>query len=417
MPDNSYDIIIIGAGPAGCTAGAILAEQGHRVLILEKETFPRYIVGESLLPFCYFTLKRLGLIEKLNASGFTKKYSVQFVGQSGNVSQPFYFSEHFDHESSRTWQVLRSDFDKMLLDNAREKGAEIREGITVKSLIQEEERVAGVMAEDSDERSILFNGKMTIDASGRNTFSAVRQGWRQRDTQLKKMAIWTYYQGAMRDPGLDEGATTVAYLPEKGWFWYIPLLDDWVSVGIVAERDYLYRHGDQASEIFAAEISNNKWITDHLEPGCCSGKFRVTGDYSYRSRYCAAEGLVLAGDAFAFLDPVFSSGVFLALKSGELAADAIHQALQVGDLSADRFTEYGRTLCYFIESMRKLVYAFYDPEFRFSMLLEKYPHLRGLLTDCLIGNLAQDFDRLFEAIGEFASIPEPLDYGLPLSVA
>jgi flavin-dependent dehydrogenase len=162
----------------------------------------------------------------------------------------------------------------------------------------------------------------------------------------------------------------------------------------------------------AREIERNAWIKDHLSIGEQFGEYRVTSEFSYRSRYCAADGLVLAGDAFAFLDPVFSSGVFLALKSGEMAADAVEAALTAGDTSAARFAEYGETLIRGIETMRKLVYAFYDTGFSFGRLTRNYPQVRGRLTDCLIGDLFdKEYGELFGAIGEFAALPEPLSHG------
>ena len=411
--NNSYDVIVMGAGPAGSTAAAVLAEKGHGVLLLEKEKFPRYSVGESLMPYCYFTLERIGVIARIKASKFPKKYSVQFVSMDGNVSQPFYFFQHLKHEASTTWQVLRSEFDKMLLDNARSKGVQVLEETTVKEVIRNDGAAIGARAVDRDGKTHEFRAPMTIDASGRTALSAVRYRWRVRDERLNKVAIWTYYKGAMRDPGLDEGATTVAYLPEKGWFWYIPLAQDTVSVGVVAEKSYLYAETRDLAEIFDREVKKNVWIREHLASGQRYGPYRVTGDYSYRSRYCAADGLLLAGDAFAFLDPVFSSGVFLALKSGELAGDAVDAALRAKVFTAAQFVEYGSLLCRGIEAMRKLIYAFYDHEFSFRELLEKHAHLKGDLTDCLIGNLFKDFEELFEAISEFAQLPVSLNQSRP----
>jgi flavin-dependent dehydrogenase len=254
---------------------------------------------------------------------------------------------------------------------------------------------------------------MTLDATGRDAFSVTRNGWKVRDPYLNKIAVWTYYRGALRDPGIDEGATTVAYVPEKGWFWYIPLPDDVVSVGIVAEKDYLYKGAREPAEIFHREVGNNVWVEQHLAVGRQFGPYRVTGEYSYRSRHCAANGLVLIGDAFAFLDPVFSSGVFLALRSGELAADVVDEALTDGDYSAQRFAGYGAELCRGIEAMRRLVYSFYDHEFSFRAFIDQYPHLGGDLTDCLIGNLFMDFDPLFAAVANFAAVPPPLSHGSP----
>lgn len=411
---HEYDVLIIGGGPAGSTAAAVLAQHGRRVLVLEKEKFPRYHIGESLMPYCYFSLARIGVIERLRHSHFPKKYSVQFVSTNGKVSQPFYFFQHLHHEASTTWQVLRSEFDRMLLDNAREKGAEVLEETRVRELIRDARGfVIGVRAERASNGFSEFYAPMTIDASGRDALTVARNRWRVRDPKLNKIALWTYYRGAMRDPGLDEGATTVAYLPFKGWFWYIPLPYDIVSVGIVADGDYLYADTRDPEAIFHREMEKNPWVKEHLAPGERVEGFRATGEYSYRSQHCAADGIVLAGDAFAFLDPVFSSGVFLALKSGEMAGDAVNRALETGDYSAAQFREYGAKLCKGIEAMRNLVYAFYDHEFSFRVLMDRYPHMRGDLTDCLIGNLFRDFNKLFEAVGEFARLPEPLSHGSP----
>lgn len=416
MHGNSqyYDAIVIGGGPAGSTAAAVLASKGRRVVLLEKEKFPRYHIGESLLPYTYFPLQRIGLIDRMKCSHFPKKYSVQFVSRDGRASQPFYFFTHLKHEAADTWQVLRSEFDQMLLDNARAKGVEVLEETMVRQMIQENGAVTGVKAVAKDGETLEFHAPITFDASGRDALAVMRRGWKVRDPYLNKIAVWTYYQGALRDPGIDEGATTIAYLPHKGWFWYIPLPENIVSVGAVAEKTYLYNGTRDLATIFHHEVGKNAWVQQHLAPGRQTGPYRVTGEYSYRSRYCAADGLVLVGDAFAFLDPVFSSGVFLALRSGELAADAVDAALTAGDVSASRFSDYGVQMCKGIEAMRKLVYTFYDLEFSFRKFIDRYPNLHADLTDCLMGNLFRDFDPLFEAVASFASVPEPLEHGKPL---
>ncbi len=413
--DNQYDVIIMGGGPAGATAAAVLAMHGRRTLVLEKEKFPRYHIGESMMPYCYFPLERIGLIDKICASHFVKKYSVQFVSRTGKVSQPFYFFQHFDHPASMTWQVLRSEFDLMLLENAREKGAEVREETKVKETLKDDRGyVIGVKAETKTGEELTFHAPITMDATGRDALTLARNGWRVMDRRLKKIALWTYYKGAFRDPGLDEGATTIAYIPEKGWFWYIPLPNDIVGVGVVAEKDYLYRDTRDPHEIFQREIRENPWIESRLKVGERVDRYYVTGEFSYRGLHCAADGLVLIGDAFAFLDPVFSSGLFLALWSGEKAADAVHAALDAGDYSAARFRDYSEMMISGIEAMRKLIYAFYDQDFNFRELVMKYPEIKGDLTDCLLGDLFRDFTRLFTAVGEFVELPDPLPHGRPL---
>ena len=410
---RQYDAIVVGGGPAGSTSAALLAEHGRRVLLVEKERFPRYHVGESLMPFCYFPLHRLGVIDQMDRLGFVEKLSVQFVTQDGSRSQPFYFFQHYDHPSSTTWQVNRDEFDLMLLENALAKGAVVCQETKVTAFLRGEAgEIVGVQAEQAEGRSMEYRAPITIDASGRDSLAITKHRWRERDPGLNKVSVWTYFRGAKRDPGLAAGSTTVAYLPEQGWFWYIPLKDDIVSVGIVAERDYLFRRSRDPATIFAAAMTENAWIEDHLSMGEQFGDYWVTGEYSYRSRYCACDGLVLVGDAFAFLDPVFSSGVFFALKSGQLAADAVHAALEEGDYSATQFEAYGERMSEGIELMRKIVYAFYDEAFSFGEFIRKYPDLRPDLTDCLIGNLEKHgFQELIEAMGEFAKLPGELEYG------
>ncbi len=410
-PDPRPDVIVIGGGPSGTTAASVLADHGHRVLILEKEKFPRFSIGESLIPYCYFTLERIGMVDKMERSHFQRKHSVQFVSSKGEASQPFYFGDHFDHPAAATWQVLRSEFDQMMLDHAREKGVVVLEETRVQEFIREEDRtVKGVRAITKEGQKLEFEAPITIDASGRGGLGLSRNKWRIPDPKLKKIAIWTYYKGAKRDSGRDEGATTVGFLPEGGWFWYIPLADDVVSVGAVAERDYLFRDTRDLAEIFDREVENNDWIRKHLAPGTRinapgvdEGPMYITSEWSYTASRCADDGLVLAGDALGFLDPIFSSGVLLALKGGELVGDAVHEALEAKDISAARFVDYGRQMASATDAMKRLVYAFYDEAFSMRGFLERHPHLQSDVTDCLIGNLSRDFGELFEAVDRYAS--------------
>ncbi|MEO7298060.1 MAG: NAD(P)/FAD-dependent oxidoreductase [Verrucomicrobiota bacterium] len=441
--ENKFDAIIIGGGPAGSSSAAILAENGHRVLVLEREKFPRYHIGESLLPFNYFPLKRLGLIDKMRRSQFVKKYSVQFIAPSGKASQPFYFNSRYDKDISETWQVLRSEFDELLLNNAREKGAVVMEEMTVMELIRSSRgdeahfnperetrkaksdqslltsaatgKVIGVRTKNKSGEVEEFFAPITLDCTGKESFAAVRNGWRVPDPYLKKVAVWTYYKGAKRDAGIDEGATTVAFVPEKGWFWYIPQHNDMVSVGVVAEGKYLTRGGvKDLSQIFAREVKQNLWIKEYLSCGEQVGKFFVTNEFSFHSRHCASDGLLLVGDAFCFLDPVFSSGVMLALKSGVMAGEIVSEAIKANDFSPARFESYGRYMREGIENMRKLVYAFYDPDFSFKKVIDKYPELKNDITDCLSGDVNKDFSKLWCAVREFCPVPDDLPYGQPL---
>ncbi|MGV3661770.1 MAG: NAD(P)/FAD-dependent oxidoreductase [Prosthecobacter sp.] len=418
MQKNDHEVLIIGGGPAGTSTAAMLAEHGHKVLVIEREKFPRYHIGESLIPFTFGPLERLGLIPKMKKSHFMKKYSVLFVSPDGRKSQPFYFFNRYDRDTiAQTWQVLRSEFDQMLMNHARERGAEVREETTVTQLLKDDSgRVIGVEIQNKDGSKEQLLAKLVVDASGKEAFASNRLGWRVGDPYLNKVAVWTYYKGSKREPDLDEGGTTVAFIPEKGWFWHIPMHDDMVSVGVVAEGKYLSRGGVRDPKtMFHREVEENQWIKDHLSVGTCTGDYWITSEYSRHSKYGASPGLLLVGDAYAFLDPVFSSGVMLALKSGVLAGDAIHEALLAGDLSPSRFTAYGEFMREGVENMRKLVYAFYDPNFSFKDVIAKYPDAGGEITDCLSGDVNKDYSSLWAKIREFAPLPETLPYGMPLA--
>jgi flavin-dependent dehydrogenase len=285
----------------------------------------------------------------------------------------------------------------------------------VQELIREGGAVVGVRAQTQGEAVTEYRAAITLDCSGKEAFAAGRNHWRVRDPFLNKIAVWTYYQGAQRDTGLEEGATTVAYVPEKGWFWYIPQHNDMISVGVVAEGKYLTRDGVREPEdIFKREVGQNQWIKQHLAHGQQKGRYFLTSEYTHHAKHCGERGLLLVGDALAFLDPVFSSGVMLALKSGTLVGDAVHQAMIEKDFSPGRFAGYGKYMREGVENMRKLVYAFYNPKFSFRQLTNKYPDAVGSVTDCLSGDVNKDFSTLWKQIEEFVPLPEVLRLGEPM---
>lgn len=399
---HQYDCAVIGGGPAGATAATVLAMHGRRVAIIERDEFPRYHVGESLMPYTWFTFERLGVLDWFDSNACPQKHSVQFVSTSGKVSQPFYFFETIKHDCATTWQVRRSDFDRMLLDNARAKGADVYQGVTVREPIVDGSRLVGVRGIASGGSNTTFHANAVIDATGRDTFLASKLGWKRRDADLNKIAIFTYYKGAKRDPGLDAGATTVAYIPDKGWFWYIPLPDDVVSVGVVAEADYLYRGTRDPEAIFLREAEHCLWINDHLSTGKRIEPVRVTGEFSYRAENIGGEGFCLAGDAFSFLDPVFSTGIFMALKSGEMAADAVHAGLDRGVINSETFTDYGRNMRWALDQFRELVLSFYNQTFSFRDFIQAHPDLHPQLVDALVGNVFADLRPLFNALKTFS---------------
>jgi flavin-dependent dehydrogenase len=389
--NSEPDVIVIGGGPAGSTASTLIAQQGFRVQLFERDRFPRYHIGESLIPETYWVLKRLNMLPKMRASRFVHKHSVQFVNSSGKQSAPFYFFDNKPHECSQTWQVVRSEFDLMMLNNAREHGVDAQEGVGVRDVIFEGDRAVGVKVQESGGAIREVRAKVVVDASGQSGLLMNKFKLRTWDPVLNKGAVWTYWEGAYRDTGKNEGATSVLQTGNrKGWFWYIPLHDNRVSVGVVAPFDELFRKGRGSHEqIYHEEVEGCPGVKERI-----AGANRITGyfatrDYSYRCEQVAGDGWVMIGDAFGFLDPLYSSGVLLALKSGEMAADAIVEGLRAGDLSAAQLGKWGPTLNQGIDRMRRLVCEYYDG-FSFGKFVKQYPHLTGTITDLLIGDLFTD---------------------------
>ena len=383
-------VVVIGGGPGGATVSTLIAQQGFRVQLFERERFPRFHIGESLIPETYWVLERLNMLDKMKRSPFVNKYSVQFVNANGKLSEPFYFVDHKPHDCSRTWQVLRSEFDKMMLDNAREHGVEVHEATRVLEVLMEGDRACGVRVMDDEGRERMVRAQVVVDASGQSAILASRLKLREIDPLLKKGAVWTYYEGAYRDTGRDEGATMVLQTKgKKGWFWYIPLHNNIVSVGVVAAFEELFKDRRDYATIYQEQLDACPAAKERVAIGRQAAPFYATKDYSYRSRCAAGDGWVLVGDAFGFLDPLYSSGVLLALKSGQMAADAIVEGLAQGDLSAAQLGKWAPAFTQAMDRMRRLVCEFYDG-FSFGRFVKKYPHFKGHLTDLLIGDLFKD---------------------------
>ena len=384
------DVVVIGGGPAGATASTLLAQQGVRVQLFEREHFPRFHIGESLIPETYWVLKRLNMLPKMQQSRFVKKYSVQFVNANGKLSAPFYFWDNKPHECSQTWQVVRSEFDKMMLDNAREHGVDVHEGVRVVDVLMEDERAVGVRIRPKDGPDREVRAKVVVDASGQNGLIQNKRRLRVWDPVLNKGAIWTYWQGAYRDTGRDEGATMVLQTADRqGWFWYIPLHDDIISIGVVSPFDTLFKGRGPYAQTYEEEVERCPAVKERVASATRVTGYFATKDYSYRSNQVSGDGWVLIGDAFAFLDPLYSSGVLLALRSGEMAADAIVEGFAKGDTSAAQLGQWGPVFNEGVDRMRRLVCEYYDG-FSFGKFVNAYPHLRGTVTDLLIGDLFED---------------------------
>lgn len=410
----SCDCLVIGGGPAGSTVAALVAGAGRSTLLLEREKTPRFRVGESLMPETYWTFQRLGVLDKMRSSDFVKKVSVQFISHSGRESQPFFFPEHDPRECSRTWQVQRSRFDQMLLENAAEKGAECHDATRVLEVIFDKadggapRRARGVRLQTAEGAQREIAAQVVVDATGQQSLVANALGIRRVNPDLKKTAVWTYYRGARRAAGMHGGATVILHTESRrSWFWYIPLSGDVTSVGVVGDAANLLKQADSPEAAFHQELAACPALVERLKGATIADKFRVAREFSYSTDRPAGDGWLLVGDAWGFIDPIYSSGVFFALKSGEMAADCIIEGLEAGDTSAARLGAWSESFQSGADRIRRLVSAFYDDQFSFGRFMKEHPQHLGALTDLLIG-------RIFDA--DAGEIFEDMDRWLAKSV-
>ena len=416
---HTYDTIVIGGGPAGSTVATLVAEQGYRVLLLERATTPQFKIGESLIPATYWTFKRLGMLEKLRASHFPQKYSVQFYSRTGKGSTPFYFFQTNPHESAVTWQVLRSEFDEMLLDNAKEKGVEVRRGVGVREVVFEGDTATGVVTQSVNGSRETLHATIIVDSTGQRSLIGRQLNLNTIEPNLKMASLFTHYEGGHRDEGIDEGATLILHTEEKdSWFWSIPLPYNRTSIGVVGELDYLLQNRRDADgrldtqKIFNEELEKCMPLKQRLEGAKQLLPIQTTKDFSYRASRIAGNNWVLVGDAFGFLDPVYSTGLFLALKSGEMAADVIIEAFRKDDFSEAQLGSFGPAFVDGMEAFRKLVYAFYTKEFSFARFLSEYPEHQGGIVDILSGDVfRKDVTHIFPAMAQMCPLPPEMSLG------
>lgn len=390
--NDSYDVVVIGGGPAGSSAAAIVAEGGCSTLLIEREPMPRFHVGESLMPETYWPLQRLGLTDRVRQSGWQAKKSVQFVTHTGRESEPFFFSRHDDRECSTTWQVERSEFDKLVFDRAAENGADCYDRTRLQDVLFDENGSAiAVVVKGHDDKVRRIDARVVIDGTGQQSFIANKLKLKEVNPDLKKAAIWTYYRGAVRGEGDHQGATIILNNETKdAWFWFIPLSRGITSIGCVADNDYLLKGRGKPEETYTEELMKCPGLKSRLANATRLGGVKAAKEFSYKTSQSSGEGWVLVGDAYGFIDPVYSSGVYFALEMGVRAGDAVVEGIRKNDLSGAQLgcwmDEFNKGSAW----LRKLVHAFYTKEFSIGRFMKEYPEHRGNVTDLLIGRVFHD---------------------------
>jgi flavin-dependent dehydrogenase len=387
--DQFYDAAVIGGGPAGSTVATALAQAGRSVVVFEKEKFPRFHVGESLLPFNLPIFDQLGLTEKIRRAGFQEKYGAFFWNEASGGIRPVVFERSWDDRHPKAYHVKRGEFDDLLLRHSEEAGATVREETEIREVLFEDERAVGVVARGRGGQDERIRARIVVDASGQNAFLSRRLGTRRFDSKLKRAALFAHYEGVPRPAGKQAGDILLP-VADGVWYWIIPFSDGTASVGAVFDPAIAGGvDGEALEQRFERLIARNAKMAELLAGGRRTSKVHGISDYSSASAKLRGDGYVLVGDAATFLDPVFSTGVFLAMAMGVRAARAIDRAIaRHGRVDARDLRAYEKDANRLVARFRRFVYAFYDPLF-FEAFCTEAPmeSMRAAVTSVLAGGV------------------------------
>jgi flavin-dependent dehydrogenase len=373
--ENEFDVIVAGGGPGGCSASTYLARAGKRVLVLEKEVFPRFHIGESLLPYNVAIFREIGVLPALEAAGFPRKLAAEFYLGNGSRSNRFLFrASRFARESS-AFSVERALFDHILLKHARGCGADVREGWVVLKTAAND-GVVNIDARDPDGKTHQFRAKFLIDATGRNNLTGNQEGIRVIHPRLKKMAVFGHFTDVLLEKGEAAGDTIITRLENK-WFWIIPVSATKTSVGLVMDRDELVGSHCAPPEIFQRWLEATPVVKKRMANAKLVGAMQTLSDFSYFNRRLVSPRTLRIGDAAGFMDPIFSAGVYLAMWSGKLASEVIRKALDRGDDGARDALKFERRVRDGMQFYWQMVEYYYTTPFM-ELFLQPSSHA-GLL--------------------------------------
>lgn len=341
--EHSADVIVIGGGPGGSTAAALLAEAGRRVVVLEKSRHPRFHIGESLLPASLPLLKRLGVASQMEGIGLVK-HGVEFYSPRHDRWQRFDFAESWNKSLGHAYEVRRSSFDAILLERARALGAQVVEGCRAREIEFRGTEGVEVLSQAADGTLRRWRARYLIDASGRDTLLAARLGTKHRNRHHNSSAMYAHFRNAWRNEDPYRAGDISIFWFEHGWFWSIPLADGITSVGAVVWPYYMKSRALPVTEFFMKTIALSPPLGERLASATLATEVEATGNYAYTCRRAQGERFLLVGDAYAFVDPVFSSGVLFAMEGGVAAAEALDEALRRPARRAQAFRRFERRL-------------------------------------------------------------------------
>jgi flavin-dependent dehydrogenase len=339
---TTCDVLVVGGGPAGSAISALLAERGWNVHVLEKDAHPRFHIGESLLPQSVPMLRKLGVLPEIEKIGIIK-YGAEMVSHYHGRSNMFYFAKAIDSSQPYAFEVKRSEFDGILMKNALAKGAHVHEGLKAQRVEFRPGSSSIVHAEDRAGRPVAWEAKFVVDASGRDTFLSAQLGGKHRSTTHNSAAIFGHFEGVTRLPGGDEGNITVSW-HDHGWCWLIPFKDGTMSVGVVCWPDYVRSRQVPLDQFLLDTLALMPSIAERMKQAKLITEVYAAANFSYRRETMSGEGYLMVGDAFAFIDPMFSSGVHLALNSAMMGADVVEAYLRGSPEYKPRRREFDRTV-------------------------------------------------------------------------
>lgn len=364
----TYDVVVVGGGPGGSSTATFLAGAGLRVGLFEREVFPRFHVGESLMPATMLLLEQLGARGAVEAAGFQVKYGACFVDGISGAEQTFYFLPDRPWPNY-TYQVPRAEFDTILLEHARAQGVDVHQPATVESVRVDSDGVSIGIRQNGAARTA--RAAMLVDASGRDGFLAGRIGRRTRIPNLGKVALFSHFRGAARRAGKEEGNIRI-YVIDDGWFWWIPMAGDLTSVGAVLHARTVRAAQMSMEDLYADMIRRCPAVADGLAGATRVMPVHRASNFAYANTPVVGARFVAVGDAVAFVDPIFSGGVFIALRSGQLAAESIVKAFAAGDFRGPRFADYERAVRRGTAPLFRFIHKYYEPAF-FELLMNPKP--------------------------------------------